>query len=85
MDKEELIMKSVPETFGSLVFGNDIMRERLPKETYKALQKTIQEGLDMLLADIDKGLDSVRTKIGIDCSKVFIKRLVCLASDLNTA
>lgn len=40
-------MKSVPETFGSLVFGNDVMRERLPKDTYKALQKTIQKGLEL--------------------------------------
>ena len=40
-------MKSVPETFGSLVFGDEVMRERLPKETYKALQKTIQKGLEL--------------------------------------
>ena len=40
-------MKSVPETFGSLVFGNEVMRERLPKDTYKALQKTIQKGLEL--------------------------------------
>ncbi|MBP5405340.1 MAG: glutamine synthetase III [Clostridia bacterium] len=40
-------MKSVPETFGSLVFGDEIMRQRLPKDTYKALQKTIQKGLEL--------------------------------------
>ena len=40
-------MKSVPETFGSLVFGDEVMRQRLPKETYKALQKTIQKGLEL--------------------------------------
>ena len=37
-------MKSVPELFGSMVFGDAAMRERLPKETYKALRKTIQDG-----------------------------------------
>ncbi len=47
-------MKSVPETFGSLVFGDEVMRQRLPKDTYKALQKTIQKGseLDRSVADV---------------------------------
>ncbi|MBR4335152.1 MAG: glutamine synthetase III, partial [Clostridia bacterium] len=40
-------MNSVPETFGSLVFGDEVMRQRLPKDTYKALQKTIQLGLEL--------------------------------------
>ena len=40
-------MNSVPETFGSLVFGDEVMRQRLPKDTYKALQKTIQKGLEL--------------------------------------
>ena len=40
-------MKSVPGTFGSLVFGDEVMRQRLPKDTYKALQKTIQKGLEL--------------------------------------
>lgn len=30
--------------FGSLVFNDHVMRERLPKETYKALRKTMAEG-----------------------------------------
>ncbi|MGI5884054.1 MAG: glutamine synthetase III [Candidatus Spyradocola sp.] len=37
-------MTNVPELFGSLVFGDAAMRERLPKDTYKALRKTIQDG-----------------------------------------
>ncbi|MCR4726887.1 MAG: glutamine synthetase III [Clostridia bacterium] len=47
-------MKSVPETFGSSVFGEEVMRQRLPKETFKALQKTIQKGieLDRSVADV---------------------------------
>ena len=47
-------MKSVPEPFGSMVFGDAAMRERLPKETYKALRKTIQDGkpLDIAVANV---------------------------------
>ena len=37
-------MMTVPELFGSNVFNNRTMKERLPKETYKALQKTINTG-----------------------------------------
>ncbi len=37
-----------------MVFGDNVMRERLPKETYKALQKTRQEGksLDITIANV---------------------------------
>lgn len=47
-------VKSVPELFGSLVFNDQVMRERLPKETYKALKKTVEEGksLDKTIADV---------------------------------
>lgn len=37
-------MSSISEIFGSLVFNDRVMRERLPKETYKALRKTMAEG-----------------------------------------
>ena len=37
-------MKTVPEYFGSMVFDDSSMRARLPKETYKALKKTMQDG-----------------------------------------
>ena len=47
-------MKSVPEMFGSLVFNDDVMRERLPKEVYKSLTKTIATGktIDASIADV---------------------------------
>ena len=47
-------MQNLSQTFGSMVFGDSTMRERLPKETYKALKKTIQEGkpLDLTVANI---------------------------------
>ena len=44
---------NVPEIFGSLVFDDRTMQERLPRETYRALQKTIQNGksLDLSIAN----------------------------------
>ena len=35
--------KKIPELYGSLVFGDRVMREKLPKEVYRALRKTIEE------------------------------------------
>ena len=37
-------MSRINELFGSMVFNDATMREKLPKETYKALKKTIQNG-----------------------------------------
>lgn len=47
-------MASVSEMFGSMVFNDVVMKERLPKETYKALKKTIEEGksLDSYIANV---------------------------------
>ena len=46
-------MSTVTEIFGSSVFNDATMKERLPKEVYKALKKTIHDGtaLDMSLAN----------------------------------
>ncbi len=38
---------SVPHLFGSYVFNDDVMQERLPKDVYKSLRKTIDEGKDL--------------------------------------
>ena len=35
---------NVPKLFGSLVFNDKVMRERLPKETYRAIQHSIKSG-----------------------------------------
>ncbi len=35
---------NLQDTFGSLVFNDAVMRQRLPKETYRALHRTIAEG-----------------------------------------
>lgn len=40
-------MESVADYFGSMVFNDEVMRERLPKDVYKALKKTIAEGKDL--------------------------------------
>ena len=47
-------MAKVPELFGSMVFNDQMMLERLPKATYKALKKTIQNGepLDESVANV---------------------------------
>ena len=37
-------MADISEVFGSNVFNDKIMKERLPKETYKALRKTSEKG-----------------------------------------
>ncbi|SMC87683.1 glutamine synthetase III [Papillibacter cinnamivorans] len=50
-------MFNVPAIFGSMVFNDHVMKERLPKDTYKALKKTIEERkyLDETLADVVAG------------------------------
>lgn len=47
-------MEKVPEMFGCMVFNDQKMQERLPKSTYKALKKTIQDGepLDISVANV---------------------------------
>ena len=41
--------KNIPELYGSLVFNDKIMRSKLPKDMYKALKKTIQNGTHLEL------------------------------------
>ena len=47
-------MSELNEMFGSYVFNDSVMKERLPKATYKALKKTIEEGktLSPEIADV---------------------------------
>ena len=49
MKNSDLAMKDIPEIFGSLVFNDSIMKTRLPKDTYKALRKTIAQGTHLEL------------------------------------
>ncbi|MBQ7840989.1 MAG: glutamine synthetase III [Lachnospiraceae bacterium] len=41
--------KSIPELYGSLVFNDKVMRDKLPKDIYKALKKTIENGTHLEL------------------------------------
>ena len=45
---------SATETFGSLTFNDDQQRQRLPRDVYRALRRTITEGapLDASAADV---------------------------------
>ncbi|MGN0307904.1 MAG: glutamine synthetase III, partial [Lachnospiraceae bacterium] len=41
--------KSIPQLFGSLVFNDQVMRDKLPKDIYKALRKTIENNTHLEL------------------------------------
>ena len=45
---------NVIENFGTMVFNDSVMRERLPKHIYQSLKKTMNEGseLEKSLADV---------------------------------
>ncbi len=47
-------MSSISEMFGTLVFNDAVMRERLPRDTYKALCQAIRVGkrLDLAVANV---------------------------------
>ena len=47
-------MNNLPELFGSMVFNDSVMRQRLPRETYKAVKKAIAENkpLDVSAANV---------------------------------
>jgi glutamine synthetase len=47
-------MNKINEIFASNVFSDTVMKERLPKATYKALKKTIEQGtaLELEVADV---------------------------------
>ena len=47
-------MKNVPEVFGSMVFNDKIMQEKLPKDVYKTLKQTIKNGkpLELDIANV---------------------------------
>ena len=47
-------MKALVDVYGSNVFNDSVMRQTLPKETYKSLRKTIEDGspLDPQVAEV---------------------------------
>ena len=50
-------MKEIPALFGSMVFNDQVMQERLPAETYQALMRTVENGrrLDPSVAAVVAG------------------------------
>jgi len=40
-------MQKITDYYGSMVFGDDAMKERLPKDVYRALKNTIREGKEI--------------------------------------
>lgn len=46
-------MSYITDIFGSMVFNEDVMKQRLPKETYRALKSTMEGGsLDLYTANV---------------------------------
>ena len=47
-------LNNVPEIFSSMVFNDTVMREKLPKDVYKSLHKTMADGteLDIAIANV---------------------------------
>jgi len=47
-------MKDIPSLFGSMVFNETVMRDRLPKDVFKALKKTMSQGkhLELDIANV---------------------------------
>ncbi|MBQ2048805.1 MAG: glutamine synthetase III [Spirochaetales bacterium] len=54
-------METVADYFGSLVFNDSVMRERLPKDIYRTLRRTIAEGKDIDLAVANSVANAMKT------------------------
>ena len=44
--------KGIPELYGSMTFNDRVMRDKLPKDMYKALRKTIENGTHLVETDV---------------------------------
>jgi glutamine synthetase len=53
-------VQSIPELFGSLVFNETVMREKLPEDIYNALKKTMQEGTHLELEVANPVADAMK-------------------------
>lgn len=50
IQKGDFIMhQEIPELYGSMIFSDKVMRNKLPKDMYKALRKTIENGTHLEL------------------------------------
>ena len=57
--------ETLPEIYGSLVFNDRVMRERLPKDIYKAVHKTIENGTHLEL-DVANSVAAVMKEWAIE-------------------
>lgn len=46
---DRFMSKGIPELYGSMTFSDRVMRDKLPKDMYKALRKTIENGTHLEL------------------------------------
>ena len=53
-------MDKISDIFGSMVFNDAVMRERLPKETYRQVQATMQRGFKNLLGHAAAAIRAIR-------------------------
>ena len=60
-------MTSVPKFFGSEVFNETVMKDRLPTATYKAFKNAVLKGepLDLPIANIIANIIAIGNDIGI--------------------
>ena len=60
----------IPDIFASLVFSEDVMRERLPKDVYKSLLNTIANGkeIEVLFETCENGFAYGHTSDFIEVS-----------------
>lgn len=58
--------KDIPALYGSLVFNDKVMRNKLPKDIYKALKKTI-ENFTITCSDCRTSPSSRGSRSGANC------------------
>ncbi|MCQ2411899.1 MAG: glutamine synthetase III [Sphaerochaetaceae bacterium] len=54
-------MENVADYFGCLVFNDAVMREKLPKDIYKSLKKTVSEGKDIDITVANSVANAMKT------------------------
>lgn len=54
-------VKNLPEIFGSLVFNDDVMHERLPKQTYKELKDCVNQDKPLTLEIAQQVASAMKT------------------------
>jgi len=54
-------VKDLPELFGSMVFNDDVMHERLPKQTYKELKDCVNEGRTLTIEIAQQVASAMKT------------------------